>query len=280
MGPIVKSYHLGRTKSFDAPFEGSSSNPGDIILGLYSSLYAYNGWDILNFGNEEIENPRRTLPIAAIVGLISALFTYLLINVAYFSVLTVEEFKETDTVAVLFTERTLGGFCYVVPFLIALLLLGNLNTTIFGCSRYVLSGSNSHYFPSFLRLLNLQSTSPRCSIVIEVFIAFGLTFIGSLEQILCYLTFAMWTQRFTVQIALMWMRYRRFPYPKDAFIVPIVLPAIFSVVCLALVVIPVVQDYHVAIYGAALIFSGILVYFLFIYNKRQPRFFSTIDGNL
>jgi hypothetical protein len=37
------------------------------------------------------------------------------------------------------------------------------------------------------------------------------------------------------------MRYRKFPYPKDAFVLPIIFPIVFLFVCLALLVIPVIQ---------------------------------------
>lgn len=70
-------------------------------MALYASLFSYNGWDILNFGTEEIENPRRTLPIAGLCGLGLSAVTYVAINVAYFSVLTVDEFKTTDTCVII-----------------------------------------------------------------------------------------------------------------------------------------------------------------------------------
>lgn len=69
-------------------------------MALYNGLFSYNGWDILNFGTEEVENPRRTLPIAAFAGITVSALVYLSMNIAYFSVLTVDEFKEFDTVAV------------------------------------------------------------------------------------------------------------------------------------------------------------------------------------
>lgn len=74
------------------------------------------------------------------------------------------------------------------------------------------------------------------------------------------------------------MRYRKFPYPKDAFVVPIIFPIVFLCVCLALLIIPVVENYKIAIYGTALIIVGLSVFFIFIYRENKPRIFHRIDG--
>ncbi|KAI6242989.1 Amino Acid Transporter [Aphelenchoides fujianensis] len=262
--------------------EPATTKPGSFVLALYASLCcAYNGWDICC----EISNPRKTLPIAGIVGIASAALCYVLMNgerslimstiscllVAYFSVLTIEDFTTTDAVAVVFAEKTLGDLHYVVPFLVACLLLGNLNSTVFGCSRYVISGAKNGYFPSFLRTVHPLHNSPRAAVLIEVWIAIGLSFLGNLDQLLVYMSFAMWSQRLIVQMALLWMRYRGFSYPKDAFVVPIVLPVVFLGVCVALLVIPIVQDYRVALYAGLMMAVGLLVYFAFIFRRQSVQ---------
>ncbi|KAK5970373.1 hypothetical protein GCK32_018622, partial [Trichostrongylus colubriformis] len=46
------------TKNLQHPFYGSHWNIGAIVSALFSCLFAYDGWDILNFGAEEIEKPK------------------------------------------------------------------------------------------------------------------------------------------------------------------------------------------------------------------------------
>uniref|UniRef100_A0AC34R488 Uncharacterized protein n=1 Tax=Panagrolaimus sp. JU765 TaxID=591449 RepID=A0AC34R488_9BILA len=98
----------GKSSTFDEPFANDKVSTGGIALGFYAGLYSYNGWQLLTVGVEEVENPKRTLPIATFSGLFLAASIYLAMNAAYFSVLTVEEFKSTETVAILFLKKALS----------------------------------------------------------------------------------------------------------------------------------------------------------------------------
>uniref|UniRef100_A0A915P333 Amino acid transporter n=1 Tax=Meloidogyne floridensis TaxID=298350 RepID=A0A915P333_9BILA len=167
-------------ETFVNAFEGSKTEPGDFVLALYASLLAYNGnfgfkfltvkkcWDILNFATDEVENPRRVLPLAALCGIGISAVVYLLINIAYFSVLTIDEFLNTEAVAFKFAEKTMGDFSRIFPFLIAILLLGNLNSSIFASSRYVFAGAKNGIMPRVLSSVHEKSMSPRVAIIYEV----------------------------------------------------------------------------------------------------------------
>lgn len=39
--------------------ENSNLKAGDLMMGVYGGLYAYSGWDILNYGTSEIVRPKR-----------------------------------------------------------------------------------------------------------------------------------------------------------------------------------------------------------------------------
>jgi hypothetical protein len=57
--PVMKLYlTAGNTSNFDEPFDGDY-NVGSIAVAFYSGLFAFGGWNFLNFVTEELQDPYR-----------------------------------------------------------------------------------------------------------------------------------------------------------------------------------------------------------------------------
>ena len=55
---LVLSVCTGNTTHFVEPFEGDYS-VGSVAIAFYSGLFAYGGWNYLNFVTEELQDPYR-----------------------------------------------------------------------------------------------------------------------------------------------------------------------------------------------------------------------------
>lgn len=76
------------------------------------------------------------MPIALLGGVSIVTAVYLAMNISYMTVLTPGQIMNSTAVAADFAQITLGGFSYAIPFMIALLLIGTLNSNIFCGSRF------------------------------------------------------------------------------------------------------------------------------------------------
>lgn len=123
------------TQNLKDPFHNSVWKPGPFVNALFAGLFSYDGWDILNFGAEEIENPKRTMPLSIIIGMTCIGVIYVAVNIAYSVVLSVPEMLLSDAVAIDFAKKTLGSAAFVMPVMVAILLIGSLNSTMFSASR-------------------------------------------------------------------------------------------------------------------------------------------------
>uniref|UniRef100_A0A914M628 Amino acid transporter n=2 Tax=Meloidogyne TaxID=189290 RepID=A0A914M628_MELIC len=290
-------------ETFVNAFEGSKTEPGDFVLALYASLLAYNGnfgfkfltvkkckagdkdkeemkrsvgggmgWDILNFATDEVENPRRVLPLAALCGIGISAVVYLLINIAYFSVLTIDEFLNTEAVAFKFAEKTMGDFSRIFPFLIAILLLGNLNSSIFASSRYVFAGAKNGIMPRVLSSVHEKSMSPRVAIIYEMFVLISLSFIGDLEHLIGYMSYSLWMQKSCTMVALLYMRHKgTFKFQKNSIKTPIILPFICLCIFISMLIISARKDPFIIIYALTMLAIGLILYFIFINPKRRSK---------
>jgi amino acid transporter len=100
-------------------------------LALVSVLWAYDGWADLAFISGEVKDPRRNLPRALILGTLAVIVIYLLANIAYLGVMSVDEVRHSKLVAADVALRLVGpaGVTFVA-ITVMLSTLGTLNGSI------------------------------------------------------------------------------------------------------------------------------------------------------
>lgn len=115
-------------------WEGSVWNWGVISTALFKVFYSYAGLQNVNNVLNEVRDPVRTLRSAAPTALVTICLLYLLINVAYFLVIPLDEIKESgELVGALFFERVFGETLgkLLLPLAIAVSAAGNVMVVTF-----------------------------------------------------------------------------------------------------------------------------------------------------
>jgi amino acid transporter len=120
--------------SWDGLWKDSNWGWGTLSTAVFKVSYSYTGLQNLNNVLNEVKNPVRTLKTVAPASLLTACLLYLLVNIAYFSVVPLDEVKESgQLVAALFFERVFGRSFgrIVLPLAIAVSAAGNVMVVTF-----------------------------------------------------------------------------------------------------------------------------------------------------
>ena len=105
-------------------------------LALVSVLWAFDGWADLSFVGGEVKDPRRVLPRALIIGVLAVIAIYLLANLAYLAVLSVDEIRSSRLVAADVAQRLIGpiGVAFV-SMTVMITTFGTLNGSLLTSPR-------------------------------------------------------------------------------------------------------------------------------------------------
>ncbi len=132
----ISIYELLSGKVEYFTWEGTEQDNTKIALSFYSGLFAYNGWNYLNFVIEELQDPVKNLPRAIAISCILVTVVYVLTNVAFYTTLSVPEVLGSEAVAVTFAERMYGPMAFMIPIFVALSTFGGVNGILLTSSRY------------------------------------------------------------------------------------------------------------------------------------------------
>jgi amino acid transporter len=115
-------------------WDGSVWNWGIISTAMFKVSYSYAGLSNVNNVLNEVKNPVKTLKSAATTALITSCILYLLVNIAYFLVVPIEDIKNSgELIAALFFERVFGANVgrVLLPLAIATSAAGNVMVVTF-----------------------------------------------------------------------------------------------------------------------------------------------------
>lgn len=116
------SYKLiqGNTQHLQKPFDSIEEsqddavktvfNIGKLATAFYTGLWAYDGWNNLNYVTEEIKDPSKNLPRSIMIGIPLVTLCYALINLSYLAVMSAHEMIDSEAVAVV------SLFSFFAPF--------------------------------------------------------------------------------------------------------------------------------------------------------------------
>jgi APA family basic amino acid/polyamine antiporter len=100
LGMAVALLFLGRHNATQVAI-AEDHWPGLTGLGvaLIPVMFAYDGWNGFTAMSGEVRNPGRTIPVSLTIGVITVLIVYVVVNVAYFSVLPFGSVQTSNHVA-------------------------------------------------------------------------------------------------------------------------------------------------------------------------------------
>ena len=244
-------------------FEDSATRPGDIGHAFYSVMWAYGGWHGLNYMTEEVINPNKNFPRTLLISIPLVTVCYILINLAYFAVLSKEQVLASDAVALTFASRLSPIFGMAMPLIVSLSCFGSLNMGIFASARVIFSIARERQLPSTLAMVHRKSQAPIPAIFLRASLSLLMLIPTNIENLLNWLLFVEWLKLTAVFICVIWLRWSK-PNTPRSFKVNIIVPIFMAVVSLYFTATPFFSNPVESLFGLTVIVAGIPAYFVFI----------------
>ncbi|XP_068598000.1 b(0,+)-type amino acid transporter 1-like [Brachionichthys hirsutus] len=267
MGGGIVMLAQGKTENFSNAFDSPSLSAGAIGLAFYNGLWAYEGWDQLNCITEELKNPYRNLPLAILIAIPLVSVCYVMVNIAYFTVMTVTEVLVSPAVAVTFGDRVLHPVSWIVPLFVVFSTFGAANGSCFTAGRYAYVSGREGHMVKILSYISLRRYTPSPALLFNGFLALCYIMPADINTLINYTSFAQWMFNGLTALGLIVMRFTKKEVHRPVK-VPIVIPALMVLVSCYLVVAPIIYEPALEyLYCTIFILSGLIFYYFFIYRK-------------
>ncbi|PSN70678.1 amino acid transporter [Corynespora cassiicola Philippines] len=137
-------------------FEGTNTDVSNWAVALYAGLWAFDGWDNVNYVTGEFKNPQRDLPRVIHTALPLVIVCYILANVSYYLVLPADVIESSNTIAVAYGQQVFGPIgSLIFALFVAGSCFGALNATTFTSGRLVYAAGKEGYLPDLFGNIGL-----------------------------------------------------------------------------------------------------------------------------
>ncbi|XP_022339568.1 b(0,+)-type amino acid transporter 1-like isoform X2 [Crassostrea virginica] len=266
----------GEIEEISTGFEDTIQSPSLIALAFYDGLWAYDGWNNLNYITEEIQNPRRNLPLAIMIGIPLVTVCYLFTNLSYLTVMTRAELLQSTAVAATWGDRVLGVAAVFIPISVALSTFGAANGSCFTGGRLTFVAAREGHLPQVLSYVHLKKFTPLPSLLVSTFLAGLMVLMGDIFALIDFFSFTAWMFYGSTMAALLVLRYTMKDVERP-YKVPIILPISVLCVSIYLVIAPIINDPRIEfLYAFVFVISGLVFYVPFVVMKKSLPYTDTV----
>ena len=258
----------------------ASAIPGGLGAGLATAmvgvLWSTGGWQHATYASAEIRDPRRTLPLAMIVGTTVVTLIYILVNVAYMFLLTPAEIAASPRVAADAVSRVFGSAGgSAISLAIFVSTFGVVGIYTLTAPRIYFAMASDGLFFKRVAEVHPRFQTPAFAILAQSGWAVVLIlFWGTFENLISYVVFTDWIL-FGLAAASVFIFRRRLPNAARISRVPLYpfTPLFFVAMSAWFVAVTLVQRPAQAWAGLAFLALGVPVYFYWRHRKEAVKAF-------
>lgn len=271
----------GKIYNFENMFGNAVFNTrqlGSYGTAFFGSLWAYNGWNTIGNITEDMIHVEKNVFRTVISAVPFVLFSYVIVNLSFLTVLSPEEIAESSTVAIDFVQKVLEkDVAYVVPVLVAISCYGSANGMLFAASRVPMSAGREGHMPSLLGTIHRDRRTPIPALMMTTVIALFLL-LPNANDLESLIDLASVAYLFVYGITILGVIVLRVKCPLlyRPFKVWIGIPVLMVVVFGLLALLAFFQRPVNSSCAVGFILAGVPVYYLLAWPGRQPFQFGLI----
>ena len=197
---------------------------------MVSALWAYDGWNNVSMVSSEIRDPARNLPRALILGTAAVIATYILVNVAYFYVLSPQQVGSSHRVAADMMQTLYGqAAAKAVTVAVLISIFAALNGSILSGSRVPYAMARDGLFFRTAAVVHPRFKTPGNSTILLCLWSCVVVLSGWFDDLYNFVIFGSWILYLLTALSVFVLRRKRpdlarpyrvigFPYVPVLFI--------------------------------------------------------------
>ncbi|MGH7242727.1 MAG: APC family permease [Phycisphaerales bacterium] len=234
-------------------------------------MWTYDGWSDVGAIAGEVKKPEKTLPRVYIIGTLSVIALYVLVNFIYLWFVPLPEMRTSSTVAMTTMERLAGpAGASLIAALIIISTLGSSHASVMTGARVTFAQARDGLLFRFLGRINPRFETPDVALWVQLALScLAVTLLKNFESLAGSFVFTMWIFYGMGAIALFVLRARHRDHVRP-FKVPgyPIVPAIFVVASIAMTVLSIVSEPWATLPWIGVLFAGVPVYY--VWRRLYP----------
>jgi APA family basic amino acid/polyamine antiporter len=238
---------------------------------MVSALWAYDGWNNVSMVSSEIKQPGRNLPRALILGTLAVIVIYLLMNVAYFYVLTPAEVAGSDRLAANMMSHLYGTTAAAaVSVAVLISIFAALNGSILTGSRVPYAMARDGLFFKSAAKVHPKFFTPGNSVIMLCVWSSVVVLSGWYDDLYNFVIFGSWILYLMTTLSVFVLRRKQpdLPRPYRTLGYPIV-PVLFVAVAAFLLLSTLQTRPRESLMGLFLMALGVPFYYY--WKRRLPK---------